>query len=71
MKHMTDIDKGKLSPTPRRWTTSTRVVEEFRANGGKVGGPFEGGSAAPAHQRREIGRIRLSPLACLTSTTRC
>jgi deazaflavin-dependent oxidoreductase (nitroreductase family) len=27
-------------PTPNNW--NQKIIEEFRANGGKVGGPFEG-----------------------------
>jgi deazaflavin-dependent oxidoreductase (nitroreductase family) len=43
------------------------IVEEFRTNGGKVGGPFEGGTLLLLHTTgAKSGRPRLSPLAYLT-----
>jgi deazaflavin-dependent oxidoreductase (nitroreductase family) len=43
------------------------IVEEFRANGGKVGGPFEGGTLLLLHTTgAKSGKPRLSPLAYLT-----
>jgi deazaflavin-dependent oxidoreductase (nitroreductase family) len=43
------------------------VVAEFRANGGKVGGPFEGGDLLLLHTTgAKSGQPRLSPLAYLT-----
>lgn len=40
------------------------IVEEFRANGGKVGGPFEGGTLLLLHTvGAKTGAARLSPLA--------
>ncbi|KRD20276.1 deazaflavin-dependent nitroreductase [Mycobacterium sp. Root265] len=42
------------------------VVEEFRANAGKVGGPFEGGTLILLHTvGAKSGQPRLSPLAYL------
>ncbi len=43
------------------------IIEEFRANGGKVGGPFEGGTLLLLHTTgAKTGKTRLSPLAYLT-----
>ncbi len=43
------------------------IVEEFRANGGKVGGPFEGATLLLLTTTgAKSGRQRLNPLACLT-----
>jgi deazaflavin-dependent oxidoreductase (nitroreductase family) len=41
-----------------------RIVEEFRANGGTVGGPFEGSRLALVHHRgARTGTERVNPLA--------
>lgn len=43
-----------------------QIVEEFRANAGKVGGPFEGGTLLLLHTvGAKSGQPRLSPLAYL------
>jgi deazaflavin-dependent oxidoreductase (nitroreductase family) len=43
------------------------VVAEFRANGGVVGGPFEGGTLVLLHTTgAKSGKPRVSPLAYLT-----
>jgi deazaflavin-dependent oxidoreductase (nitroreductase family) len=43
------------------------IVEEFHANGGKVGGPFEGADLLLLHTTgAKTGKPRLSPLAYLT-----
>lgn len=43
------------------------IVAEFRANGGKVGGPFEGGTLLLLHTTgAKSGKERLSPLAYFT-----
>lgn len=43
------------------------IIEEFRANGGKVGGPFEGATLLLLHTTgAKSGQPRLSPLAYLT-----
>ncbi len=65
---MTDIDKGKLVSDPTALADFNRVVvEEFRTNGGRVGGPFEGGNLLLLHTTGATsGRARLSPLAYLT-----
>ena len=65
---MTEIDKGKLvADTTALDEFNRNVVEEFRANGGKVGGPFEGGNVLLLHTTgAKSGNKRLSPLAYLT-----
>lgn len=65
---MTDIDKKKLVSDAAALDDFNRgVVEEFRANGGKVGGPFEGGTLLLLHTTgAKSGQPRLSPLAYLT-----
>jgi deazaflavin-dependent oxidoreductase (nitroreductase family) len=65
---MTDIDKDKLlADTAALDDFNRNVVEEFRANGGKVGGPFEGGTLLLLHTTgAKSGKSRLSPLAYLT-----
>jgi deazaflavin-dependent oxidoreductase (nitroreductase family) len=62
---MTDIDKGKLvADTDALRDFNGAIVEEFRANGGKVGGPFEGGTLLLLHTTgAKSGQPRLSPLA--------
>ena len=43
---------------------NTRIIEEFRANGGKVGGPFEGAPILLLHSTgAKSGRERVNPLA--------
>lgn len=43
---------------------NTSIVAEFRANGGKVGGPFEGADILLLHTTgAKSGQPRLSPLA--------
>ena len=63
-----EIDKSKLvSDTAALDEFNRGVVEEFRANGGKVGGPFEGGDLLLLHTTgAKSGQPRLSPLAYLT-----
>ena len=65
---MTDIDKTKLAADTAALDDFNRgIVEEFRANGGKVGGPFEGGTLLLLHTTgAKSGQPRLSPLAYLT-----
>ena len=65
---MTDFDKTDLAHDPAALDDFNRgVVEEFRANGGKVGGPFEGGTLLLLHTTgAKSGQPRLSPLAYLT-----
>jgi deazaflavin-dependent oxidoreductase (nitroreductase family) len=65
---MTEIDKGKLASDTAALDEFNRgIVEEFRANGGVVGGPFEGGSLLLLHTTgAKSGQPRLSPLAYLT-----
>ncbi|WP_197376818.1 nitroreductase/quinone reductase family protein [Mycolicibacterium baixiangningiae] len=65
---MTEIDKNKaVADTGYLNDFNTAVVEEFRANGGKVGGPFGGGTLLLLHTvGAKSGQPRLSPLACVT-----
>ncbi|MCZ8379503.1 nitroreductase family deazaflavin-dependent oxidoreductase [Mycobacterium sp. CPCC 205372] len=65
---MSDIDKDKLvADTAALDDFNKAIVEEFRANGGKVGGPFEGGTLLLLHTTgAKSGKPRLSPLAYLT-----
>ena len=45
---------------------NTKIIEEFRANGGKVGGPFEGGTLLLIHHRgARTGTERVNPVAYL------
>jgi deazaflavin-dependent oxidoreductase (nitroreductase family) len=63
-----DIDKDKLLSDAAALEDFNRgVVEEFRANGGVVGGPFQGGDLLLLHTTgAKSGQPRLSPLAYLT-----
>ena len=65
---MTEIDKSKLVTDAAALDEFNRgFVEEFRANGGKVGGSFEGGNLLLLHTTgAKSGEPRLSPLAFLT-----
>ena len=46
---------------------NANIVDEFRANGGKVGGPFEGGNLLLLTTTgAKSGQSRLSPLAYFT-----
>ena len=64
---MTEIDRNKLvSDTEALGDFNRGVVEEFRANAGKVGGPFQGGTLLILHTTgAKSGAQRLSPLAYL------
>jgi deazaflavin-dependent oxidoreductase (nitroreductase family) len=64
---MTEIDKTKLVQDAAALDDFNRgIVEEFRANGGKVGGSFEGGNLLLLHTTgAKSGKPRLSPLAYL------
>ena len=64
---MTEIDRNKLvSDTEALGDFNRGVVEEFRANAGKVGGPFQGGTLLILHTSgAKSGAPRLSPLAYL------
>jgi deazaflavin-dependent oxidoreductase (nitroreductase family) len=47
-----------------------RVIEEFRANGGQVGGPFEGAPMVLVHHTgRNSGKEYVAPLVYLPSDT--
>ena len=55
-----------MTETPDLNAFNAAIVEEFRANGGKVGGPFEGGTLLLLHTTgAKSGQPRLSPLAYL------
>ena len=62
---MTEIDKNKLVADVGALNDFNRnVVEEFRANGGKVGGPFEGVNMVLLTTKgAKTGKPRLVPLA--------
>ncbi|QWF77013.1 nitroreductase family deazaflavin-dependent oxidoreductase [Amycolatopsis sp. CA-230715] len=50
---------------------NTKIIEEFRANGGKVGGPFEGGDLLLlTHTGAKSGKPRVSPLAYVSDGDR-
>lgn len=59
------VDKDRLvADTAALDDFNRRIVEEFRANGGKVGGPFQGGTLLLLHTvGAKSGKPRLSPLA--------
>jgi deazaflavin-dependent oxidoreductase (nitroreductase family) len=61
------IDKEKLySDAAALDDFNNKIVAEFRANGGKVGGPFEGSTLILLHTTgAKSGEPRLSPLAYL------
>jgi deazaflavin-dependent oxidoreductase (nitroreductase family) len=65
---MSEIDKDKMvADTGALNDFNAAIVEEFRANGGKVGGPFEGATLLLLHTTgAKSGEKRLSPLAYLT-----
>ena len=62
---MTEIDKTKLvADTAALDDFNAAIAAEFRANDGKVGGPFEGGTLLLLHTTgAKSGKSRLSPLA--------
>jgi deazaflavin-dependent oxidoreductase (nitroreductase family) len=63
---MTEIDKDKLLADPSALDDFNRnVVEEFRANAGRVAA-FEGGNLLLLHTTgAKSGKVRLSPLASI------
>ncbi|OBC00670.1 deazaflavin-dependent nitroreductase [Mycobacterium sp. 852013-50091_SCH5140682] len=65
---MTETDQEKLFTDQAALDAFNRgVVEEFRANGGKVGGQFEGGDLLLLHTTgAKSGKPRLTPLAYIT-----
>jgi deazaflavin-dependent oxidoreductase (nitroreductase family) len=65
---MTEIEKSKLVTDAAALDDFNRgFIEEFRANGGKVGGSFEGGNLLLLHTTgAKSGEPRLSPRAFLT-----
>ncbi len=62
---MTEIDKTTLiADTAALDDFNSAIVEEFRANGGNVGGNFEGRTLVLLHTTgAKSGKPRLSPLA--------
>ncbi|MDQ2586657.1 nitroreductase family deazaflavin-dependent oxidoreductase [Saccharothrix yanglingensis] len=49
---------------------NAKVIEEFRANGGRVGGPFAGAPMVLVHHRgRKSGRELLTPMMYLPHDT--
>ncbi len=61
---MTELDLTD----PASWDAWNKtIVEEFRANEGKVGGPFEGATLLLLHTTgAKSGQARMAPLAYLT-----
>jgi deazaflavin-dependent oxidoreductase (nitroreductase family) len=50
-----------MTQNPNDW--NQQVINEFRANGGKVGGPFEGGTLLLLHTvGAKSGQPRINPL---------
>ncbi len=62
------MDKNKLvTDTAALDEFNRAIVDEFRSNGGVVGGPFAGSTLLLLHtQGAKSGQSRLSPLAYLT-----
>jgi deazaflavin-dependent oxidoreductase (nitroreductase family) len=58
----------ELTEDPASWHAWNKtIVEEFRANAGKVGGQFEGATLLLLHTTgAKSGQARMSPLAYLT-----
>jgi deazaflavin-dependent oxidoreductase (nitroreductase family) len=51
-------------PDPNEWNQQT--ITEFRANGGRVGGPFEGAPVVLVHHRgRQSGNAYVTPMMYL------
>jgi deazaflavin-dependent oxidoreductase (nitroreductase family) len=49
-----------------------KIIDEFRANAGRVGGNFEGKTLLLLHtQGAKSGQERINPLACVTDGDRC
>ncbi|ART70373.1 deazaflavin-dependent nitroreductase [Mycobacterium dioxanotrophicus] len=65
---MTEMDQEKLFTDQAALDAFNRgVVDEFRANSGKVGGQFEGGDLLLLHTTgAKSGKPRLTPLAYVT-----
>ena len=56
-------------PDPNDWNSS--IIEEFRTNEGRVGGPFEGRTLLLLHSKgARSGRDRVNPLAYITDGDR-
>jgi deazaflavin-dependent oxidoreductase (nitroreductase family) len=54
-----------VSETPSRQSWNASVIDEFRENKGKVGGPFENVPILLLHTRgAKTGAERVNPLAC-------
>ena len=51
---------------------NTKIIKEFRANQGRVGGPWEGFSLILVHHLgARSGIERVTPLACAPHSNRC
>jgi deazaflavin-dependent oxidoreductase (nitroreductase family) len=56
--------KGEGDDMPDMSDFNTKIIEEFRANDGKVGGPFEGATVLLLHHKgAKSGTERVNPLA--------
>lgn len=50
---------------------NAKIIAEFRENGGKVGGPFEGAPMVLVHHKgAKTGKERVNPLMCRTEGDR-
>ena len=55
--------------SPNNWNTA--IIEEFRANGGKVGGMFAGSTLLLLHTiGAKSGQVRINPVACTSDGDR-
>jgi len=55
-----------MTDAERRREMNRQIIEEFRANEGRVGGPFEGVPLALLRSRgAKTGEERINPLGCL------
>jgi deazaflavin-dependent oxidoreductase (nitroreductase family) len=55
------IEAGGAMTSARDW--NRQIIEEFRANEGRVGGPFEGATMLLLHHKgRKSGQERVNPL---------
>lgn len=55
-----------MSENQRRSDANQQIIDEFRANEGRVGGPFDGIPLLLLHSRgARTGEERINPVACL------
>ncbi|OBF13295.1 nitroreductase family deazaflavin-dependent oxidoreductase [Mycobacterium sp. ACS4331] len=65
---MSDYDSRRYAADAAALSNlNAAIVEEFRSNGGRVGGPFEGSTLVLLHTTgAKTGKQRMSPLAYVT-----